>query len=155
MQRAADRDHVERAEARRQILEAALDQPQRNAGALRRLSGGLDHRGLRVDADDFAAIGRESDREKPRPRADVEQALTSIEAERAGDLGEERRAVGRPGAFGALADAVEPRSRLGRRALENAYRLPTVGTLKLICDPYADAHRSQQDSRPSEGLRRP
>ncbi len=41
MQRAADRDRVERAEVRRQILEAALDQPHRDAGAQGRLPGGL------------------------------------------------------------------------------------------------------------------
>ena len=54
---------------------------------------------LRIDADDLAAIGRKADRQNARPGADIEQALASIEAELLCDGGEERRAIGRPGAL--------------------------------------------------------
>ena len=93
----ADRDDVERAEAPACVFETAFDQADGDAGALYACAGGLDHRGLRVDADDLAAEGRKADRQKSRPRADVEKARSGLEGEPPGDRGKERRAVRRPG----------------------------------------------------------
>ena len=97
--RAADGDDVEGAELFGDVLETALDELHRDAGALGRLTRGLDHARLRIDADDLPAVGRKADRQNARTGADVEQALTSIKAELLRDRSEERRPIRRPGAF--------------------------------------------------------
>ena len=79
--RAADGDNVECAELRGNVLEPALDEPHRDAGALGRRARGLDHARLRIDADDLPAIGRKADRQNARPGADIEQALTPVQAQ--------------------------------------------------------------------------
>ena len=61
--RTADGDDVERAKARGHVLEASLDECRRCPRASGRGAGRLDHCGLRIDADDLAASGREADRE--------------------------------------------------------------------------------------------
>ena len=96
---ATDGDDVECAELRSDILESALHEPHRDAGAVRCLTRGLDHARLGIDADDLPAIGRKADRQNARPGADVEQALTPVEAELKRDRSEERRPVGRSRAF--------------------------------------------------------
>src|SRR5580698_575286 len=97
--RAADGDDVECAEARGDVLEPALDEPHRDAGALGRLASGLDHARLRIHADDLPAKAREADSQNARSGADIEQALTSVEAELKRYPSEERGTVGRPGGF--------------------------------------------------------
>ena len=79
--RAADRDNIECAELRGDVLEPALDERHRDAGALGRGAGRLDHPRLRIDADDLPAIGRKADRQNAGSGADIEQALASIQAE--------------------------------------------------------------------------
>ncbi len=99
MDRAADGDDVECAEARGDVLEPALDEPHRDAGALGRRASGLDHARLWIHADDLPAKVREANRQNARSGADIEQALTSVQAKLKRDPSEERRAIGRPGAF--------------------------------------------------------
>ncbi len=79
MDRAADADNVECAELRGDVLEPALDEPHRDAGALGRRARSLDHARLWIDADDLPAIRRKADRQNARPGADIEQALTSVQ----------------------------------------------------------------------------
>ena len=97
--RAADTDNVECAELRGNVLEPALDEPHRDARALRRLARCLDHPRLRIDTDDLPAIGRKADRQDAGPSADIEKTLTPVQPhlERYGF--EKRCAIRRPGAF--------------------------------------------------------
>ena len=97
--RATDGDDVERAELRGDVLEPALDEPHRGAGALGRRTRSLDHARFGIDADDLPAIGRKADCQNARPGADIEQALSPVEAKLLRDRLEEGRAVGRPGVF--------------------------------------------------------
>jgi hypothetical protein len=97
MEGAADRNDIKHAEARGRVFETAFDQPQCNARVFRRRSGLLDHRGLGIDADQFAAPRGKADRQKSRPRADVEEPLAAVEVEPPGDCGKEPRVIGRPG----------------------------------------------------------
>ena len=97
--RATDRDDVERPEAPAHVLETAFDEFRRHACACGRRAGGLDHCWLRIDADDLAAVGRNADRQNARPRADVEQTLAAVESELNRDLRKERGAIRRPGAL--------------------------------------------------------
>jgi hypothetical protein len=78
--RAADTDNVECAELGGNVLEPAFDEPRRDARALGRRARGLDHPRLRIDADDLAAIGRKADRQNAQAGADIEQAVTPVQA---------------------------------------------------------------------------
>ena len=69
------------------------------SGALGRRARGLDHARFGIDADDLPAVGRKANRQNARPGADIEQALTPVEAKLKRDGFEERRAIGRPGVF--------------------------------------------------------
>ena len=97
--RAADGDDVECAQARGDVLEPALDEPHRDADALGRRASGLDHARLRIHADDLPAKAHEAKGQNARSGADIEQALTSIQAQLKRNPSEERCAVRRPGAF--------------------------------------------------------
>src|SRR5580692_278426 len=64
--RATNGDDVEFAEARGAVLEPALDEPHRDAAALGRRAGGLDHAGLWIDSDDLPAKAREANSQNAR-----------------------------------------------------------------------------------------
>ena len=89
MERASDRHDVERPDGRWQGFRPSVDQAQGHPRALGRLTRGLKHRRLRIDADHLADEGSETEREQPRPSAEIEEPFTPAEAERPRHLGEE------------------------------------------------------------------
>jgi hypothetical protein len=79
MQRPANRHHIEATDVRVQVLRPSLDHDKLELGRRRRLACLDRHRRLRVNPDDAADVGRETERQQTRPHAKINQRLAALE----------------------------------------------------------------------------
>ncbi len=137
VQRPSDGDDVEETDGIRQVLRPTLDQAERHPGPVSRVPCGHEHGRLRIDPDEFADPGRETERQNPGAGAKIQQAFGPAESQPPRHLLEEERSVRWPRPFV-----------ISHRGCETSHSRPPrrlnpemVGSGKLVLDKPRGARR--------------